>query len=101
MKEIILPIKCSTVRRIQDVILPIIVCELFVLSFAFFAYGVWSLWVMFYYYPVAQIIVNPLFASIGLVTPVMWYFGIKDHLPEISCIKDDEHPDTMPQYKRT
>ena len=90
-KEIVLPIKCSTVKRARSHLDLIIYCEMILLSLIVTAmYGE----VFWYAYPsnigYAMIVIPAV--VVDFVVCMVICGVIYDYLPSLGCIKDEETP---------
>lgn len=102
MSEIILPIKCSTVKKATPTLENIIGVEILILGIEWAIYSIWAMQ-MFTYYPNHEVTqhIDSGTAAIGLLIgivilslSVIWIY---ENLPSLGCIKDDEqHPRQAP-----
>lgn len=96
IKEIVLPVKCSTVRRADDLFSNLIFIEVFILAVFFSAYSIWGTMIIIYYPNAYRFVIEPFSFLFGWMSMIFMslFIGptILDDLPVVKCIEDEETP---------
>lgn len=91
MTEIVLPIKCNTVKTASSFFKFILLIEFTVLAILGSISFVWFCYIAVFYSNLVPLKPELLLYYLGAIIPFMWciYFDIMNYLPTITCIKDE------------